>query len=130
MAYPREIDVHRQRPRSAHLKNSDGKTEKGKEGQANPVAKRATRELFNRVSFRLASKFVTVQRNDEEILDILADDLAVVSPEGRDGIEDKREGVQTNIPKLLITVSNVLIQGGDLRKLTLPLAILRREWNG
>lgn len=94
------------------------------------MAKRATRELFNRVSFRLASKFVTVQRNDEEILDILADDLAVVSPEGRDGIEDKREGVQTNIPKLLITVSNVLIQGGDLRKLTLPLAILRREWNG
>ena len=115
MADPWEIDVECQRPGSACLKNSDRKTEKGEEGQATPVAKRAARELLDGVSFRLASEFVPVQGNDEEVLNVLADDLAIVPPEWRNGIEDKCEGIQTNIPKLLIMISNIFIQGGDLR---------------
>ncbi len=78
------------------------------------MAKRAARKLFDEVSFGLAGEFVAVQGNDEEVLDVLADDLAVVPPEGRNGIKDKRERVQTNVPKLLITISNVLFERGDL----------------
>ena len=114
MPDPRQIDVDRQGPGGAHLENGDREAEKGKEDQADPVANRAARELFDGVSLGLAGEFVTIQRYDEEVLDVLADDLAVVAPEGRDGIEEKRESIQTNVPELLITVSNVFFQGSDL----------------
>lgn len=117
MPDPWQVDVDCQRPGGAHLKNGDRETEKRKEGQTKPVTKRAAREPFDGVSLGLAGEFVAVQRYDEEVLDVFADDFAVVAPEGRDGIKEKREGVKTNVPKLLISVSNVFFQRGDLRKL-------------
>ena len=81
------------------------------------MTERSSRQMFNVVSFRFASELVPVPRNNEEILYILSDAFTVRPPEWRDGVEEERECVHTYLPKLLVVVTIVLFESGDLGQL-------------
>ena len=51
------------------------------------MSKGAARKLGDGISLSFTSELVPVPRHDQEILDVNTDDLAVVSPNGRNGVE-------------------------------------------
>ncbi len=90
------------------MEERDRDAEEGEEEEADPVAERTSRKALDWISFGLAGEFVTVPGDDEEVLHVFADDLAVVAPKRRDGVEQKRERVQPEVPELLIVIAVVL----------------------
>lgn len=57
------------------------------------MAKRTSRKRFDRISFGFSCKFVPVPRDDEEVLDVFTNDLAVVSPEWCDGVQKESQRI-------------------------------------
>lgn len=78
---------------------------------------RAPGEMFDRVPPRLAREFVAVPGDDKEILHVFADDLAVVSPDRRDRVEQERECLHAEVPDPLVTVAVAFFERDKLRKL-------------
>ena len=81
------------------------------------MSHRAPREMCDWVTLCLSCELVTVPRNDEEVLYVLADDFAVIAPHGRHGVEKQCEGVKADIPELLVFITVALFQSDDVRKL-------------
>ena len=117
MCDPGEVDVDRRGHCSAELEQSEPTTREPEEEEPEPVPHRAPREMSDWVALCLSRELVTVPRNDEEVLYVLADDLPVVPPEGSNSIQKECECVQPDVPELLVLIPIVLFQGGNLRKL-------------
>jgi hypothetical protein len=75
------------------------------------------RKCLDRVPLWLSGEFVSVPRDDEKVLRVYPDDLPIVPPERRNGIQEDRERVHAEFPKLLIPVLVSLFQSDDFRKL-------------
>ena len=86
MLYPRDVDLARKVDRRTSLQHCPGSKNERKRDEADPVAKRASREVLNAVSLGLAREFVPVPGDNEEVLYIFSNDLAVVPPEWGHGI--------------------------------------------
>jgi hypothetical protein len=105
------------------------------EKEAKPVACVSPGQRGDGIAFRLPSKLVPVQGNDEEVFDVLADSdskcewsapgispkacspLPVRAPHWRDGVEHERKRVHTKLPQVLVLVSMTLLQDGNLSEL-------------
>lgn len=75
------------------------------------------RKRLDRVSLWPSGEFVSVPGDDEKVLRVHPNHLSVVPPERRDGIQQDRERVHAEFPKLLIPVLVSLLQSDDFRKL-------------
>ncbi len=56
------------------------------------------RKRLDRVSFWLSGEFVSIPRNDEKVLCVYTNDLSVIPPERRNGIQENRECVHAEFP--------------------------------
>lgn len=70
--------------------------------------------MADRVSFRFAGEFVAIEGDDQKLLQVISDDLAIRSPEGCDSVQEKRERVHAKLPKLLVLVFVALFQSNDV----------------
>ena len=93
MGYPRETVIQCAGPRGANLKHSYQHGCCHEDQEADPMAKGSSREGLDRISLCLSCKFVPVPGDNEKVLDVFADDFAVVAPEWCDSIEEKGECV-------------------------------------
>jgi hypothetical protein len=73
------------------------------------------RKFLDRVSLWLSGKFVSVPRDDEKVLRVYPDDLSIVPPERRNGVQEDRKRIHAEFPKLLIPVLVSLFQSDDFR---------------
>jgi len=74
------------------------------------------RKCLDRVSLWLSCEFVSVPRDDEKVLRVYPNDLSIVPPERRNGIQENRKCIHAEFPKLLIPVLVSLFQSNDFRK--------------
>lgn len=114
---PRKADLACQVYGSASLEYRPSDTAKRKGQESDPMAERASRKVLDKVSLWLAGELVSVPGDDEEILHILPYRFAVDSPKWCHRVQEERECVETNIPKLLIVIPVALFQRGNLREL-------------
>jgi hypothetical protein len=73
------------------------------------------RKFLDRVSLWLSGEFVSVPRDDEKVLRVYPDDLSIVPPERRNGVQEDRKRIHAEFPKLLIPVLVSLFQSDDFR---------------
>lgn len=73
------------------------------------------RKFLDRVSLWLSGEFVSVPRDDEKVLCVYPDDLSIVPPERRNGVQEDRKRIHAEFPKLLIPVLVSLFQSDDFR---------------
>ena len=52
------------------------------------MTKRTFREVENRISFGLPGKFVAIEWDDQEVLDVFSYGFPICPPKGGDGIKD------------------------------------------
>ena len=62
------------------------------------MSNRTRGESFDRIPLGLASELVPIPRDDEEVLNVLSYDFAVVAPERCHGIEQESEGIEAELP--------------------------------
>lgn len=117
MSDPRQAPVQHEPIRTPCLEHQDTQTDKRETEQADPVPERTRREAADWIPLGLPGKLITVPRDDEEVLNVLPYDLAVVAPKRCHGIEQEGESVEAEFPKLLIVVTIALFESDGLREL-------------
>ena len=91
---------------------SDGEYQKTK-----PMTERPSRQAHDRISLRLARELIAVPRDNQEVLNVNANRLAVAPPERSDRIQHEGQHVHTDIPELLVPIPVLLFEGGYQRQL-------------
>jgi hypothetical protein len=114
---PMESVMRYRRQSRPNLQNSHDDRAEKKDDKTEPVLWRAPWKASNRVSFGLASEFVAVQGDDEEIADVFSDRLAIGPPQRRHSVQEDGQGVHAKVVETLISIPIALFQGYDMRQL-------------
>ena len=88
------------------------------------------RERLDGVPIWLSCELVSIPWDNEEVLHVLANDLAIVAPERSDGVQQQSKGIKTDIPQLLIVIAVIFLESDDLRQLDIQSSIAARPPDG
>jgi hypothetical protein len=75
-----------------------------KDDQSNPVSEGSFGEVGDGVSLALSGEFISVDWDNQEVLDVFPDGFAIRPPEWSDCVQENREGIHTQLPDLLVLV--------------------------
>lgn len=78
-----------------------------------------SRNVLDGIALCFSSELVAVKGDDEEILDVDAESLAVSSPERSDIVQQERQSIHTEFPYLLVLVLVAFLQRNNVGQLKL-----------
>lgn len=87
-------------------------TPDGEYQKTKPMSERSFRQRGDGISLRLTRKLVTVPRDNQEVLDVDADRLAVAPPEWSDRVQQEGQHVHADVPELLVSIPIFLVESG------------------
>jgi len=98
-------------------------TPNGEYQETEPMSKRPPRQASDGISLQLSRKLVTIPRDDQKVLNVNADRLAVAPPKRRDRVQQEGQRVHTDVPELLVPIPVLLFEGGYQQQLASPVSI-------
>jgi hypothetical protein len=91
-------------------RNRTGVTPGGEQQKAEPMAERPLRQACDEVSLWLSRELVAIPRDDQEVLNVNSNRLAVAPPKRSDRVQQEGQRVHTDVPELLVPVPILLFE--------------------
>ena len=85
-------------------------TGNGEEQEAEPMPERSFRQSGDRVSLQLSGELVAIPWDNQKVLNINPNRLAIAPPKRSDRVQQESQRIHTDVPELLVPVLVLLLK--------------------
>ena len=95
---------------ASNLEEQTGVAAGGEEQEAKPMSERPFRQPVDRISLRLSGELVAIPRDNQKILNVNPNCLAIAPPKWSDRVQQESQRIYTDVPELLVPILVLLLK--------------------